>query len=93
MATDSTLYEQVNGDVLTGYLFLKEQGGNVPESWVARYKGSRKKLEKEIARILKKNDLRGLGTLRDWNSKFMKEQFYYGIRALMELERNGKTKY
>lgn len=93
MAKESTLYEQVKGDVLSGYLLLKEQGGNVPASWIARYKGSRKILEKEIAKILKKNDLRGLGALRDWNNKFMKEQFYYGIRALMELERNGKTKY
>ena len=88
-----TLYEQVNGDILKGYLLLKSGGSNVPPAWIDRYYGSRKKLEKEVARILKKSDLNGIMTLEDWNHKLKMENFYRGIRALMEMERKGKTDY
>jgi hypothetical protein len=93
MKDDSTLYEQTNGDVLVAYLMMKESGGaNVPTAWIKRYHESRKILEKDIARILKKQDLRGYFTIREWTTKRNKENFYRGIRALLELERSGITK-
>jgi hypothetical protein len=53
---------------------------------------SRKNREKDLAQALAKNSLDALSLLRDWELAYRKECFYYGIRALMELERNGKTK-
>ena len=86
------LYEQSNGDVLRGYLLLKQNGANVPSSWLERYVEGRKKVEKNVAKILKEQDLSGYGTLEDWNHRYKVENFYRGIRALLEMERQGKTK-
>jgi len=35
--------------------------------------------------------LAGYATLEDWQQSYLKECFYYGIRILFELERDGKT--
>jgi hypothetical protein len=86
------LFEESNGSVLEGYLILREGGKNIPPTWIERTSKSRHSLHKEVARILKKGDLNGLATLRQWEEHYEKECFYRGIRALLELQRKGKTK-
>lgn len=94
MRIEQSLYEESKGDVLEAYLLLKgNRGTNVPPAWIERYHESRKKVEHEVGKILKKKNLDGYATLKDWVDKFQKECFYRGIRALMEIERQGKTKY
>lgn len=89
---DSTLYEQANGDPVKGYLLLKSKGGNVPPAWVERYTKSRRSKQAEVVKALKAG-LKGYATLLEWEEIYKKECFYYGIRALFELERDGKTTY
>ena len=89
---ETTLYEQANGDSVKGYLLLKSKGGNVPPSWVERYNQARVSKHADVAKALKKG-LNGYATLIEWEDVYKKECFYYGIRALFELERNGKTDY
>ena len=89
---EGTLYEQANGDPVKGYLLLKSRGGNVPPNWVERYTTSRKSKQAEVAKALK-SGLKGYATLLEWEDTYKKECFYYGIRALFELERDGKTSY
>jgi hypothetical protein len=60
--------------------------------WIDRASASRTALQKEVARILKKRNLMSRATLREWEEKYKKECFYYGIRVLLELERKGKSK-
>ncbi len=77
---------------------MKAEGStHVPPMWVDRASTSRKKGEKEVAKILKKTRGRirftkDLGVLENWELRYRKGCFYYGIRALLELERQGKTK-
>jgi hypothetical protein len=92
MREDITLYEQANGDPVKGYLLLKSRGGNVPPAWIERYTAARKKQEGGLAKALK-NGLRSYADLLEWEETYKKECFYYGIRALFEIERNGKTSY
>ena len=89
---ESTLYEQANGDPVKGYLLLKSKGGNVPPAWVERYTKSRRSKQPGVAKALKAG-LKGYATLLEWEEVYKRECFYYGIRALFELERNGKTEY
>jgi len=92
MSDESTLYEQAKGNPVEGYLLLKSMGGNVPPNWIHRYTASRKKKQIELAKTLKKG-LSAYGALLEWEEAYKKECFYYGIRALFELERDGKTNY
>lgn len=89
---DLTLYKQSSGDPVKGYLLLKSQGGNVPRNWVERYAKSRKDKQAGVATALQAG-LKGYATLLEWEEAYKKECFYYGIRALFELERDGKTSY
>jgi hypothetical protein len=89
---DSTLYEQANGNPVQGYLLLKSKGGNVPPAWVERYTKSRRSKQAGVAKALK-GGLKGYAALLEWEDMYKKECFYYGIRALFELERDGKTAY
>ena len=89
---ETTLYEQANGDSVKGYLLLKSKGGNVPPSWVERYNLARTSKHADVAKAIKRG-LKGYGMLIEWDEVYKKECFYYGIRALLELERNGKTDY
>jgi len=91
MSDESTLFEKANGNSVTGYLLLKAEGGNVPPNWIKRYTESRMKKHADVARALR-GGLEGYATLLDWEEAYRKECFYYGIRALFELERDGKTK-
>lgn len=92
MADDSTLYEESNEDPVAGYMLLKSRGGNVPPAWIDRYTNSRRKKERALAKVLK-TGFAGHADLLEWQEIYKKECFYYGIRALFEIERNGKTNY
>jgi hypothetical protein len=93
MPREANLFEVAKGSVLEGYFLLRERGANIPPMWIDRASKSRRSLHKELARILKKNDLKGLPLLRNWEERYKKECFYYGIRVLLELDRKGKTRY
>lgn len=92
MPREATLFDETNGSVVEGYLLLRQDGGNIPPAWIDRSSAARKKREKVLAQALKENSLDALSMLRDWELAYRKECFYYGIRALMELQRAGKTK-
>lgn len=92
MPKEPTLFIETKGSVLDAYFLLKSTGGNIPPNWIERTRTSRKNLHKEVARILRKKELTGLATLKEWEGKYKKECFYYGIRALLDLDREGKTK-
>ena len=92
MSNESTLYEQADGDPVKGYLLLKSSGGNVPPNWVNRYTEMRRKKQSRLASALREG-LKGYATLLEWEEAYKKECFYYGIRALFEIERTGKTDY
>ena len=92
MPREAGLFDQTAGSPLEGYLLLRQDGGNIPPAWIARANASRKSRERALAEVLKKNSLAALPLLRDWELAYRKECFYYGIRALMELQRSGKTK-
>jgi hypothetical protein len=81
---------------------------NIPPSWIARARKTRKAREPEVAKaILKASRLRRRrpnaraairtaetelrAALREWEIAYQKQCFYYGIRALLELGRKGKT--
>lgn len=93
MAREATLFEDAGGSPLRGYMLLKAAGsGNIPPSWIERAHESRKKREKLVAKVLQGGSLSGILHLEDWEEAFEKEQFYLGIRILLELERQGKSK-
>jgi hypothetical protein len=86
----STLYDKANGNPVTGYLLLKSQGKNVPLNWVKVYSDLRKAKHDDVVDAIEEG-LAGYSTLLEWEEAYKKECFYYGIRALLELDRNGKT--
>lgn len=93
MTRDATLFEEASGSPLRGYLLLKSRGSaNIPPSWIDRSRQSRKGREKAVAEAFKKGKIAEVMTLEDWELAYRKECFYHGIRALLELERTGKTK-
>ncbi len=93
MTRKARLFEEVKGSVLEGYLLLRESGANIPPTWITRASESRRNLHKEVALVLRKGELNGLSKLRQWEERYNKECFYRGIRALLELQRKGKTEY
>jgi predicted nucleic acid-binding Zn ribbon protein len=93
MKDDLNLFESAKGSPLQGYLLLKSRGKNVPGNWIERYNSQRKALEKELKKVLQNQNLSGYSSLAQWEVNFQKEMFYTGIRALLEIERKGKTKY
>lgn len=92
MPREAGLFEETNGSVVEAFLLLRQNGGNIPPAWIDRAAASRKNREKALAKSLEDNSLDALPLLRDWELAYQKECFYYGIRALLELERSGKTK-
>ncbi|HPE10411.1 MAG TPA: hypothetical protein PLT28_11735 [Saprospiraceae bacterium] len=93
MPREAGLFEAANGNPFEGFLLLRQQGGNIPPSWIERSTESRKNTEKELGGLLKSGDFDAVHKLKEWEEKYRKECFYYGLRALLELERNGKTEY
>jgi hypothetical protein len=89
----ATLFEDSGGSPLRAYLILKSQGSvNIPPSWIERAHQSRKNREKNVAAILQKGKLSDILAMEDWELAFRKECFYRGLRVLLELERNRKSK-
>ena len=92
MPREATLFDSTNGNLLIAYLALREEGANIPPAWLERSRDSRKKREKELSRLLKAGKLDAANLIREWELFYRKECFYYGLRALLDLERHGKTK-
>ncbi len=97
MPRKAKLFDAAKGSPVKGYMLLKRAGGNVPPGWLDRAYESRKGREEELAEAIEKGKLKGARRdqppiVKEWETAFQKECFYYGIRALMEIERNGKTK-
>lgn len=93
MPREAALFELAGGSPLKGYMILKKNGGgNIPPQWVERAAESRRNRHEEVTRTLRKGSVAEYHVLEDWDLAFRKESFYRGIRVLMELERNGKTK-
>ena len=92
MPRQAELFDSTQGNLLIAYLLLREEGANIPPAWLDRSHESRKKREKELGRLLKAGKLDAANYIREWELYYRKECFYYGLRALMELQRKGKTK-
>jgi len=93
MSREASLFDATQGSPTEGFLLLKQDGGNIPPAWIERAKESRKRREAQLALALKSSSLDAMGLLREWELALRKENFYRGIRALMELSRAGETKY
>jgi hypothetical protein len=93
MSREAGLFDEANGSPLRGYLLLKSRrGGNIPPNWIVRSRKSRKGREKDVATAFKKSKRTRMTTLEDWELAYRKECFYRGIRALLDLEREGETR-
>jgi hypothetical protein len=93
MAREARLFEDSGGSPVRAYLMLKAGGSaNIPPSWIDRAQESRKKREVEVAAALKNGGVVDIVKIEQWEIAYRKECFYYGIRALLDLERKGKTK-
>ena len=105
MAREPKLFNASKGSSSAGFLRLT---GNLPPNWIDRAHDSRKAIEPEVLKALRKlkrlrlqrpnakatikqaaKSLRS--TLKQWELAYQKECFYYGIRVLLELERDGTT--
>lgn len=93
MPREAGLFDQTRGNVVEAFLLLREEGKNIPPAWIDRSRESRKQREKALAIKLKAGHLDSYNMMRDWDIAYRKECFYNGLRALMELERKGKTKH
>ncbi len=92
MARDATLFEDSGGSVVRAFLMLKQSGSlNIPPKWIERARESRKKREAEAARALSEGRVTDIVLLEEWEVYYRKECFYYGLRALLEMEREGTT--
>src|SRR5688572_612718 len=106
MAREAKLFNATSGSASRGFTRLV---GNLPPSWITRAKRSRKALEPDVLKSIRKvkrlrstrpnaratikaaeKELRSV--LGEWETAYRKECFYYGIRALLELQRKGSTR-
>jgi hypothetical protein len=92
MSREAGLFESAKGSPLRGYIMLKKGGGNVPPQWISRSQTSRQGRQKAVANAFRKRGIEGIATIEEWEVAYKKECFYRGIRILMELDRNGKSK-
>jgi hypothetical protein len=92
MPREATLFEDSDGSVVEAFLLLRAEGKNIPPAWIDRARNSRKHREERLAELLGENSLDALQALRDWELAYRKECFYYGLRALFELQRQGATR-
>lgn len=93
MPREATLFDAANGSVVEGYFMLRQGGGNIPPNWIERAAASRTGRHKALGAALKAKSLDAVNLLKEWELAYRKECFYHGLRALLELERSGKTKY
>ena len=92
MPRQAGLFEEAGGSPVRAYIMLRRRGGNIPPKWIDRSRESRKAREKKLKAVLPDGDVDVMIDLEDWELAYRKECFYRGIRALMEIERKGKTK-
>jgi len=92
MAREATLFESPDGSVLKGYRLLQRGGANIPLMWIQRASESRCRLHKDVTQALRRKSKSGQKTLKEWETRYNKECFYYGLRVLLELARKGKTR-
>jgi len=95
MPRSADLFDESGGSVVRAYLLLKSNpngSANIPPMWIERARLSRKGREAEVARVLQKGKIKDLPELEHWELRFRKECFYHGLRVLLELERNGKSR-
>lgn len=92
MAREAALFEEAGGSAVRGYLLMKQGGGNVPPTWIARAESSRRHRHGQVALALRRGGAVKILDLEDWEVAYRKECFYRGIRILFDLERSGKTK-
>ena len=105
MPREARLFTSSAGSVVRGYLRFR---ANIPPRWIKNARGSRKRIEPEIAerfRSLKslrirrprarlailtaQRELRSV--LDRWETNYRKENFYRGIRIILELQREGSS--
>lgn len=91
MPREAAFFVECNGSPVEGFFRILESGGNIPPNWIDRSTLSRKKREKALGKALKAKSLDAVPLLRDWELAYRKERFYYGVRALLEMHRSGKT--
>lgn len=92
MPREATLFEESGGSPLRAYLLMKASGSaNIPPNWIERARESRKKREPHVADLLRKGPVHEITAVEEWELAYRKEAFYRGIRALLDLERSGKT--
>jgi hypothetical protein len=92
MPREAELFESTQGSLFHAYLAIRDNGANIPPAWLERSRESRKKREKNMAKLLKAGSLDAANCIREWELFYKKECFYHGLRALLELERSGKTR-
>ncbi len=103
MPREAKLFASSSGSVVRGYLKFR---ANITPRWIRNARTSRKRVEPEIVRSLrmlrdlKKNRPRARNAiehagkalrLNRWKIAYNKENFYRGIRILLELQRNGAS--
>jgi hypothetical protein len=93
MPIETTLFESTGGNLFLAYLALRERGANIPPNWIKRYHSTRKAREEEMVKDLRGGKLDAANLIRAWDIAYRKESFYRGLRALLEIERQGKTKF
>ena len=91
MAREATLFEEANGSVVEGYHLVRARNINIPPNWIDRATSSRKRREKALGKVLHEGSLDAIPILKEWETAYRKECFYYGLRALLELQRGEKT--
>jgi hypothetical protein len=91
MPREAHLFDEAGGNVVRGYILLKQQGGNIPPMWIERAQESRRNRHKEVTEALQNGSLAEITTVEAWDLAYRKECFYRGIRCLLELERNGRS--
>ena len=92
MAREASLFDSADGSVLRGYRLILRGGANIPPMWIKRASQSRCRLHKDVAQALRRKSKSGQSTLKEWEKRYNKECFYYGLRVLLELARKGKTR-
>jgi hypothetical protein len=105
MPREARLFSSGAGSVVRGYMKFR---ANIPPRWIKNARGSRKRIEPEIAesfrsfkrlrikrpraRVAIRNAQRELRSVLDlWETAYRKENFYRGIRILLELQRDGTS--
>lgn len=93
MPKEANLFEECNGSPVEGFFRLLKSRSNIPPSWIDRSSESRRRRQKELGKALHAKSLDAVEFMREWELAYRKECFYYGLRALLELYRRGKTEY